>query len=223
MSTFLQLCASLAQESGAVGSAPSSVTGQSGRQAKCVSWVAEAWTQMQNELSNANFLSKEFEGSLAADTLTYAASDLGISDFARWLGNVSIYPPADQASEKDLIFMDHGTWRRTYNFGSHDANEPVYWSIAPDESLCVGPKPDDTYTIRGQYQRSPQVLAANADVPILPERFHMAIVHRANMLLCAADEAWDALKGAERKYNPYLLDISRDCLPSVTTTGNRLA
>lgn len=223
MSTFLELCSDLATESGALGAAPSAVTSQTGRQAKCVHFVREAWRQMQNELRDANFLSEEFEGALVADTRRYSAGDLSISDFARWLGNVSIHTVGDQSDEVELDFIGFDRWRRTYDFASHDANKPIRWSISPNEELVVGPKPDDAYTIRGQYQRAPQVLASNSDEPIMPARFHQAIVHRANMMLCVHDEAWDALKGAQSKYNPILLDIQRDCLPTVTTGGNQLA
>lgn len=222
MSSFLELCGELATDSGLFGSAPTAVTGQTGRQAKCVYWVKEAWRQMQNELADANFLRAEFEGSLAANVLTYSAGDLGITNFARWLGNISIHTVGDQTDESDLVRITHDRWRRTYDFGTHDANRPVYWTVAPDESLCVGPKPDIAYTIRGEYQRAPQVLAANADTPLLPTRFHSAIVYRAEMLANSADEAWDALRASQAKYQPILLDIQRDCLPSVTTGGNTI-
>lgn len=225
MSTYLELCADLATDSGALGSAPAAVTGQTGRSAKCVYWVKEAWRQMQNELRDANFLRAEFEGELVADTLTYSAGDLGITNFARWLewpNSVSIHTVGDQDDETELLWISHELWRRTYDFGSHDAARPVRCAIAPDGSLCVGPKPDAAYTIRGIYQRAPQVLAANSDEPLLPERFHSAIVYRAEMLLCAADEAWDAYRGAQAKYTPILLDIQRDCLPALTTGGNAI-
>lgn len=223
MSTFLQLCSDLATVSGAIGTAPTAVTGQTGRLGKCVYWVREAWTQMQNELQDANFLQKEFSGSLVANTLEYSAGDLGITNFANWLGDISIHTVGDQSDEAELKEQSFADWRRYYDFGTHDAAKPVYWAVSPEMKLCVGPKPDAAYTIRGQYQRTAQVLAANADEPILPSRFHQAIVHRAHMLLCVADEAWDALKGAQANYAPILRDIQRDCLPPITTGGNKLA
>lgn len=225
MSTFLQLCSDLATVSGAIGTAPTAVTGQTGRLGKCVYWVREAWTQMQNELQDANFLRKEFSGELAAGTLRYTAGDLSITNFANWIPNssVSIHTVGDQSDETELDWISFPDWRRSYDFGTHDANKPIRWSISHEEELCVGPEPDAAYTIRGEYQRTAQVLAANTDEPILPSRFHQAIVHRAHMLLCIADEAWDALKGAQANYAPILRDIQRDCLPPITTGGNKLA
>jgi hypothetical protein len=199
VSTFLQLCAKLAQESGAIGAAPSSVTDQSGRQKKAVDWVRDAWLAIQNDLPDADFLQAEFEGSLVAETLRYTGASLDITNFARWVGSISLYPAGDQSQERELKPLRYDSWRRTFDFGTHDAGTPCYWAVDAGNQLCVGPKPDAAYVIRGFYRRTPQELAANGDIPILPERFHDAIVHRAHMMLAASDEAWDAYKGAQTR------------------------
>lgn len=220
--TFLELCATLTRESGAVGNAPSNVTGQTGRQAKAVAWVADAWGLIQSEQTDWCFLRKEFEGPLITDTTIYAGATLGLTDHAQWLGNISIYPDGDQGGESELRRITYDRWRRTYNFGTHDANRPVQYAISPNEELCVGPKPDAAYIARGEYIRTPQVLSANGDVPLMPARFHPAIVKRAKMLLCAHDEAWDALKAATAEYDLLYDDMLRDLLPAITTGGNAL-
>jgi hypothetical protein len=227
--TFLELCAALARESGAIGTAPSTVIGQTGRQEKCVNWIIEAWRLIQNLNPDWSFLRAEFQGDLALSTMNYAAAALNIDDFAGWILDqngylpVTIYESGDQANEVSLQFLDYQSWRTRYNRGTHDAAKPIYYSVAPNSDLLVGPKPDLAYVIRGEYQRAPQVLADNDDVPLLPERFHMAIVRRAEMLLAQHDEAPTAFSGATAKFNEYLIDMDRDCLPAIELGGNALA
>jgi hypothetical protein len=227
--TFLELCEALARESGAIGSAPSTVIDQTGRQEKCVNWIVEAWRQIQNLNPDWTFLRAEYEGALVINTKSYAASSLGIDDFAGWILDqngyqpVTIYVSGEQEDEIPLGFLGYESWRTSFNRGSHDAAKPIYYSVAPNQDLCVGPKPDLAYVIRGEYQRAAQVLEANDDTPLLPERFHMAIVRRAEMLLAQHDEAPTAFAGATAKFNEYLIDMDRDCLPAIELGGNALA
>ncbi len=230
MATFLELCASVARESGAMGPAPSAVTGQTGRQLKCVEWVRTAWSQIQAEKGCWLFLRRDFTtaAALIAGTKRYTGASLGIADHASWVGDypdhgaVSIYMAGDQGGESRLSQLSYEGWRRRYDFGAHDAGKPVHYAISPTNELLIGPKPDAAYAIRGEYWRTPQVLEANADVPIMPERFHDAIVWRALMLLCAHDEAWNALKSAEANYKPLQRNMQRDLLPSFSTGGNTI-
>lgn len=226
---FLELCAEVARESGAVGSAPAAVTAQTGRQAKVVAWVRQAWEDIQTDNPYWTFLRKEFSGTLSANVMEYAASALGITDFAEWNVDtedyqpVTLYTSGAQANEVALRFIAYQSWRTVYNRGSHDAMQPVHYSISPSKTFLVGPKPNAGYIVRGEYQRSPQVLAANNDEPILPTRFHGAIVWRACMMLAEHDEAPTAFAVAARKYGAFLLNMERDLLPAVELGGNALA
>lgn len=228
MSTFLELCADLARESGAIGTAPSAVTGQTGRQLKAVEWIAHAWEQIQADNPDWLFLRTEFEGALAIGTKRYTGAALGLTNWARWVGDypgheaVSIYASGDQANEAALRMIGYERWRRYYNFGTHDNGKPIEYAISPSGELLLGPTPDAAYVIRGEYSRTPQVLAANGDVPIMPSQFHPAIVWRANMLLCEHDEAWPARTAAEAKYKAILRNMQRDLLPEMTAGGNSI-
>ena len=229
MSTFLTLCSDVARESGAVGSAPATVLAQTGRQGKVVQWVRQAWEQIQADNPYWNFLRAEFQGTLTINDMSYAPADLGITDFAAWVVDtdaydpVTIYASGDQANEATLQFLPYQSWRTAYNRGAPVAMKPVYWSIAPDQSFNVGPKPDAAYIVRGEYQRSPQTLAVDGDVPTMPARFHDAIVWRAIMMLAEHDEAPVAYSVALRKYGAILLNMERDLLPAIDLSGNALA
>lgn len=226
MATFLQLCAKLAEVSGAIGAAPSSVTEQTGRQAKAVNWIADAWTEIQNERRNEwHFLRAKLEGApLVPGTARYTSGALGIASFAEWRTPIppSLYPSGQQDQEWELKELPYDVWRRIYAFGTHDAGRPTHYAISPARELCFGPTPDAAYLLRAEYQRAPQVLAANGDVPICPEEYHNLIVHRAHIALCMHDEAVNAMKLAQQRHDPIYRTMLNYQIDGPTTAGNRM-
>lgn len=227
MSTFLELCADVARESGAIGTAPSAVTGQTGRQLKCVEWVAQAWRLIQNSRRDWTFLRADWSESTVINQLTYdGTDDFALTRFGEFLGDrpkyspTTIYLPADgQDTEAPLVEIDFDTWKTRYDRGSHDATKPIEYCIAPDRTLRIGPKPNAVYTIRGEYRKAPQTLAADADEPDLPERFHEIIVWRAIMLMSGSDEAGQAFGDARAKYSEIFANMVRDCVPKMHLEG----
>jgi hypothetical protein len=227
--TFLQLCADVARESGAVGSAPSTIVNQTGRQAKIVEWVRQACEQICADSPDWTFLRAEFTGDLSADVMSYAPGAWIDGSFARWLAEndtyqpMSIYPSGLPEQETELHFISYDRWRSMYYRRVHDALQPIHWSIAPDRSFLVGPKPDAAYVVRGEYQMGPQTLAEDDDVPIIPDQYQDAITWRACMMLAEHDEAPGALQVASRKYGAILTNMGRDLLPAIELGGNALA
>ncbi len=185
MATFLELCEDLTTESGAVGTAPSSVVGQTGRQGKAVGWVKRAWTLIQNLRADWTYLRAEFEDSLIASTASYSAATFNLERFGAWIGDTGSYrpltlydPDIGVSDESPLHEIDYESWRSLYDRGAQIEQRPRHYCRAPDQTLRVGPIPDKAYTLRGEYRKSPQVLAANDDVPDMPTRFHDVIVYR---------------------------------------------
>jgi hypothetical protein len=232
MSTFLQLCADLTRESGAIGTAPAAVTGQSGRQLKCVEWIAHAWVLIQNLYEDWYWMQGEVTAvALTINDMSYTSADLGIATrFAAWKGDrpverTAYYPwtiydnAIGQSDEMPLREIPYAIWRTRYDRGSHDAQRPIEYALAPDGTIRFGPKPDKAYRVRGEYRKSAQVLAANGDTPELPERFHQIITRRAEMLMASADRAPDRLQTASMKYADLLFDLERSQLPAITTSG----
>lgn len=234
MSTFLQLCSLLATRSGSVGDAPAAVTGQTGRQAKCVDWVMNAWTTIQSDSTDWDWMQAEISAvALTIDDMSYSGSDLGISTrFAAFRGDRDVdglvYRPwtiydnsIGQSDETPLREIPYAQWRTSYDRGSHTSQRPGVYALAPDNSIRFGPKPDKAYRVRGEYRKTPQVLAANADEPELPARFHDIIVWRAIMLIGGHDEATEAYNQAAQKYGEMMLALQRECLPAINLGGGR--
>lgn len=219
---FLRLSQRLAVESGTVGAGnqPISVDGQTGRLASIVEWVRQAYAEIQNERVSWRWLRAEFSAETTAGTARYTAAGWNLPRFAEWVDvtgdGMSIYRTADgQATEQSMREIPFEDWRRRFDRGAQQQGFPGQWSISPAGEFLVGPIPDDTYTIRGEYRKAPQILVANTDIPEMPERFHMAIVYRAMMLLAEYDEGGVAMATAARKYTEMMADLRRDQLPRV--------
>jgi hypothetical protein len=228
VSTFLELCADLTRESGAIGAAPSTVIGQHGRQLKCVNWVRQAWTQIQNE-KDWIFKRNDFSGALSIGVTDYAPATFAITSHSKWLIDTEDYQPVTlyesgfPEREVAIRYISYERWKSLFGRGVHDGNQPVYYSISPANHLLVGPKPDKPYVIKGEYLRGPQTLAVDGDIPIMPAEYHEAITWRAAVMLAEHDEAKTARDAAALKYDPIYNTMLRDLLPGFVLGGNQLA
>lgn len=224
MSTFLELCQMVARESGTVsGTQPVAVTGQTGRLAKIVYWVIEAWRQLQNRRSRWFWMEAEFSGTTTSGNARYTSSSFSLTRWAAWIkreDSLTIYKQSTGVSdERALIFMPWDMYRRTYDRGTQTNNYPVHYSISPAGELCFGPVPDDTYVVQGLYRKSPQTLEANGDTPEMPAHFHDLIAWNALLLLAEHDEGEVQIATAIRRSRELMADLERDQLPEMELGG----
>lgn len=208
-----------------------SVAGVSGRADKLVTWVKRAWEDVQNQ-REWNFLKGEFEATLTAGARRYTASSFNIERFKRWETDtpffqpVTLYDPAiGQSDETALRQVPYDVWRTRYDRGVHDQNRPTVYAVCGSgDNICFGPTPDKTYTVRGGYRKSPQILSGNTDVPEAPEHLHQIIVHRAMVLMGAGDESPVTVTFAQNEYRRLFAAMCEECLPHVDMSrGNTLA
>lgn len=229
MSTFLELCQKVARESGTVsGTLPSTVVSQSGRLAKVVYWTNDAWRQIQNRRNAWLWMRAEFTGTLTSGAPRYtAAGSFSLTRWAAWIlekDTVTIYKTSlGVADETQLLYMPWHQYRRSFERGTQTSNRPNFYSVSPAGELCFGPRPDDTYTVRGEYRKSPQALAANTDTPELPDRFHEIVAWYAFILLAEHDEAGLHIAVAQRRFRDLMNDLERDQLPQIEISAGALA
>lgn len=210
MKTFLELVNDVERESGTVSlqSRTSDVTSPgSGRQEKIIAMVNEAYRQIQTARNDWPWRRSDFSHALTIGQTRYLPSDLGITSFSRWTPSnedepvFSVFDPTiGQAEESGLVDMTYRAWRATYDFGAHDAQRPIYYAIDDGARLCVGPKPDKPYVLRGSYQRGVHVLSVNGDTPIIPADHQQVVVWKALVLLHGHDEGEFALGNAAVYY-----------------------
>lgn len=232
MTTYLQLCKDTARDSGVIPTldTPETVVGQTGRLARIVFWVRDAYNDIQRHNDTWRWLEAEFSGSTIANVQSYDSTALSIaSRFSQWIHKVesrenffSIYETAvGQTDEGLLSYCDWSTFRRIYMVGSaaSDTGKPTYITVAPDNKLYLHPTPDKEYTLRGRYRKAPQTLSANADVPEMPEQFHDLIKWRALVLLGIYDEAFQQIPAWEINQNKLMEKLEISQLPQPEVCG----
>lgn len=229
---FLSLCQEVARESGTIsGTLPSSTVGQSGRLLLIVGWTNSAWRRIQNRRPDWRFLKKQFSGTTIANTRAYTGASFGLTDHAEWLtqiapgaASMSIYLTTDGvATERDLPYVDYASFYIRFMRGAQISGYPYCWTISDDNEVLLGPIPDGSYTIKGFYRRTPQDLSANADIPILPERFHGLIPMVALTELAEFDEAPTQFQTWTMRKRELNAALERDCLPEITRTRRAIA
>ena len=95
---------------------------------------------------------------------------------------------------------------------------------AQGNKIRFEPMPDKVYTIEGEYKRSTQVLALDADVPTnLPDDFHMAIVWQALTYYGFYENAPEVLEEAETKFGNLLIRLEIEQLPEFSEDYEALA
>lgn len=189
---YLDLVQSLHYEAQLPGSAPAAVTGQSGRAADLVRWVAEAWNDIQRDNNGRwKWLRGDFTLQTVADTADYAYTDAtdvdtaaAITRFRRWdldrRDPPHIYLVSDgEEFERRIDILDWRDFRRLYVLATHDSQYPSCVAADVGDNLWFGPTPDDIYLLSGSYWLSNQTLSADDDVPEMPVDYHMLIVYRA--------------------------------------------
>lgn len=190
--TLLEIVQELHREAKQPGSAPSAVTGQSGRVADLVAWAIEAWNDIQREKDGKwKWMRKAFTLDTVADDPSYEFGDctdvedaVAITRFRTWDLDERvpplIYLSSDgQSTERELGIWDWPMFRYQYVRATHTSGYPGAVSEDHADNLYLGPTPDDVYRVSGHYWRSNQEIAADADVPEMPADYHMLIVWRA--------------------------------------------
>lgn len=225
---YLELVKRLAQEAGTIE--PDKITtvaGQTGHIRDLVTWINQAWYEIQLMHDNWRWMVKKATMTLTADQDTYTKVEIiaQIPDFDEIV-------PFTADHEPRYILVDQGgnthsqCWYYEYeNFrGLHDrwvetSSFPQRYTTSPDESIIVDPAPQDALALEFDYRLQRQNLTQDTDVPLLPERFHMAIVYRALWDHAGYDEANVQFQRAERLYRRYKRWLLNDQLPDYTVPG----
>lgn len=221
--TYLELCSRLRQECGVSGVGPIAVLNQTGEYKRLVDWISQAYVDIQNRHRGSwRWLRSEYTVATAASDDEYAYSDCTdtiasatISRFARWIpGTELIYlTSAGVGTQGPLSWVDWDDFRQVYKVGSQNNGYPSWVTIDPRNRLRLGPKPDAIYTVTGDYMKSAQVLAADADTPEMPTNFHMLIVYEAMKKYAAYESAPEVWNAAKAEYARMMRDLEVDQLP----------
>lgn len=228
MSTYLQLCQRVAQESGTIPglNQPATTNGLTGRLAQIAGWVQRAHEEVQRGQTAWKFLHAEFSGQTISGVREYDASALGISSrFSRWVLRdpvgqdlFTVFRTADgNSAEGFLRRVEWIDFRRYYDIGSEAGRtgKPEIVTIDLRDRLRVWPVPDGEYTIRGMFYKSPQQLGADGDTPEMPAEFHDVILWRALMFLGTFDESFEQYPMWRQNYMRLFEQLQTHQMPSL--------
>lgn len=229
---YLELAMQTRQECDASGTGPAAVTNQAGESKRIVDWVKDAWTEIQNRHQNWRWMRSRFTLNTVAGDDTYAYTDAtdsktaaAIARFNRWwwqnedgMQMVRIYKSSEGvATERRLIAVpSYSYFKYIYRIGTQNNGVPAHVSVDEDDNLVIGPKPDGVYVVSGEFQRGPQILAANADIPDCPTKYHLLIVYHAMMKYGGFEAAQEVFSRARALAEPMMRDLEATQLPEIT-------
>jgi hypothetical protein len=203
LSDFLTLVQDYHRESGASGIAPTTVIGQTGENARLVSWIKQADRYVQDLWHRWSFLRFEY----SAPTV---ASQRDITK-----------PSTIQTWDLDTFFIDGDPMEAVhYNDIKREVFdttiEDIPWRviIMPNGDLRFDPVPDAVYTITADAYLYPVSLAANIDVSLVPEALHQVIIGRALILYGNYENAPEIKDQGEELYEEFLGRLESLALPS---------
>lgn len=216
---LLQLVNQTRVECGVSGPALTTAQNQTGESGRMVSWVVQAWTDIQTSKEDWLFMRESFDFNTVSGTWQYSANDAGLSDFGNWKRDSFRCSTNGQnfRDEQLLNYMEWTTFRNLYRYANmrNTTARPVVVSIMPNKDLAFGSIPDNVYVIDGEYYTQAVTLSADADVPLLPARFHMAIVYRAMMYYAGYEAAPEVMARGEFEYRRLYMRMEIDQLPTL--------
>lgn len=236
MATFLQLVNTARSEAGvAAGDLTTLQSGLSQEAQRFKDWVRKEWVKVQTRHNDWQFLRQSGEFTTTSNQAQYTpqqakATADGTTTGASILGNwkrdsfrISTLG-ASYADEAILGFMPWDTYRNMYQYGSMRAtrSKSVVFTVDPQKNLWLGATPDNSYVIPYEFYRTPQVLSADADEPLCPERFHDLVAYRALRAYGIFMSAPEVIGRADSMIDELYPALAIDQLPPMMT-GDPLA
>lgn len=234
--TFLQLVNRAITECGVSGGPVATAQNQSGSIGRIVNWVGDAWSDIQTEHDDWDFMRSSsllgggvsFAPAAAQYTtpLGTGAGTVGIAidSFGKW-DRRSFRCNTTTVGTSDEIYLDDidfDVWRDSYMYGAmrQVQTRPVAIAFGPDQSINLGPPPNGLYTITGDYFVAPSVMVNDTDTPTgLPTRFNMLIVYKAMIKYSGNESAPEVYSRGSMEYNLMFAELEARYLPQMSFSG----
>jgi len=206
---------------------PATVTGQTGNLLDAVDWAADAYTELQNSKETWRWLRSKFSISTIAMKEEYAPEDCFDTRLSATLTRLSRWSVSDPYNSPKCYlassgvgaqyFLQYISWDAfcaLYRIGNITNAAPCHITIDPQNNIILGPTPNDVYTVTGEYQMSPQILANDGDIPEMPKQFHMLIVYEAMRKYAGDQLAQEAMVRATNEGGAMRSHLELNQLPS---------
>ena len=216
--TFIELCRRVFSEGGISGQI-NTVANQTGEAQRVVGWVAQAYQDILNDQAITwNFLRTQATVQLTTGKGDYTFAELNLAQGVQWdTRSMRVAVNADLSDETFLQHMRFSNFRDFWLFSSRRTvqSRPLNASVDTETKLRIAPLPDQPYWLTMEYQIQPDALLEDDDVPIFPDRFHMAIVWRALRSYGMFEAAGEVVARADTEYQTMKLALEIDQSPEV--------
>jgi len=175
---FLEICKAVRVLSGTQGTGPSSVTSASGYEVALVSFVRDAWIDIQSYRDEWDFLKDSGSFFTVASQDNYTVANIfGVGeDHKKWDKDSFII--TDGARKHKLIKYSLDYVEQRY-LNDDSEGRPTIVALDTDESVLLKITPDKIYNVDFKYWKQPQILSADTDVPLCNTSFHNLIIYKA--------------------------------------------
>jgi hypothetical protein len=200
----------MARDIGIPGTGPSSVTSTtlSEEENAVVRYIKQADNDLQSRWFDWDFLWKEASITSVASTSTLTSP----SDLGNWkLDEIIWDKTTDDYQELDYVVWDE--YNLLYKLGSIDTGTPEVFSVKPSNVIDMYPTPDSATAVSVTYWATPTEFAADADVSVIPVRFHKIIIARAKMYYAENEDAPEIMAGSLNEFEDLLDKLEADQLP----------
>jgi hypothetical protein len=231
---LLDLLKAAKREMGVSGPVPTTAQSLTGEMLRVRNWIIDSNREICAEKSNWKFLRSRFTVDTVIGTEAYLPEDctdtklsavMTEDGFSRWItekyDTFRIYLTSAGASTQQRFWpRDYESFRFLYQLQPPANGQPVYYAIRDDDlAILLAPKPNAVYTVTGEYYRRAPDLDADADIPLFPERFHMAIVWRAVRKYAQYEEDGGVYAAANIDYKRIHGPLLKDQLPRLRLGG----
>jgi hypothetical protein len=178
MSDFLTICQEVRTKSGISGTGPTTVVSQTGILGRLVDAVRDAWLRIQTDEKDWKWMWVDAYGL----SVLSATTDFPLTGVEKiHTKTFMIYETSLGLSDRTKIsYVDWDRYQASFGqLQTIPTERPSVVTQKPNGDLHFYPTPVLNYTCDFEYQKEPQLLSGNTDVPELPARFHPLIVWEA--------------------------------------------
>jgi hypothetical protein len=221
--TYLGIVQRAYQEAGLQNTGPTTVVGQVGRNADFVRWAATALEQIEAKRTHWdwNWRQGTFDLTAAVDTydpVTDFGVTAGVREFVAGFEGSYVYLEASGVNSRQFLSFVHWPEFRGLPIPVVPG-WPTVFTRDPAGDIRYFPRPNVALKAVHEYYLNPQVLQFDADVPRLPERFHMGIVWKTVMLYADFVKDFARFKSAEENFNAVFGDALTEQTTPVRIAG----
>jgi hypothetical protein len=140
--------------------------------------IRSSWVDLQNQREDWKFMWERASFTTDVGSHFYSNDDI-MTDMGNDFGVAKWDPKSFTKDGNKMIPIEYEYYLENKDdFDVVPESRIVSIREYRDAGLAI-PCIDGPYTVEGSFYRTPQILAANTDIPILPEEFHYLIVWKA--------------------------------------------